>query len=95
MRNMPSYGMRGSPFGMIAGILSIIGALNWGLVGLFNFNVVRSLFGPMSTLSRFVYTLVGISGLFLLFSLFGMNPQQSGMPPQSRGRFSGMGGWWR
>ena len=46
--------------------LSIIGALNWGLVGLFNFNLVSWLFGDYSLLSRIIYILVGISGLYML-----------------------------
>lgn len=45
--------------------LTTIGALNWGLVGLFNFNLVNALFGK-SLLSRIVYTLVGLSGVYLL-----------------------------
>ncbi|MHB1132529.1 MAG: DUF378 domain-containing protein [Chloroflexota bacterium] len=60
------------PWSWVAGLLSIIGALNWGFVGLFNFNLVRTLFGPMSWLSRFIYTLVGISGLYLLMSYWTM-----------------------
>lgn len=51
-------------------ILIIIGTLNWGLVGLLNFDLVRILFGNMSLLSRIVYILVGISGLYAL-SFFG------------------------
>ena len=51
-------------------ILIIIGTLNWGLVGLLNFDLVRVLFGNMSLLSRIVYILVGISGLYAL-SFFG------------------------
>lgn len=55
----------------IAWILVIIGALNWGLVGLFEFDLVAKLFadgfGTLSGLSRVVYTLVGISGLIGLF----------------------------
>ena len=46
--------------------LVIIGALNWLLVGLFSFNLVDSLFGSMSLLSRIIYVLVGISGLWSL-----------------------------
>lgn len=42
-------------------ILVLIGALNWGLVGLFDFDLVAFLFGEMSLLTRFVYTLIGIS----------------------------------
>lgn len=55
----------------IALILVIIGAINWGLIGLFNFNLVDTIFGAMSVISRIIYTLVGISGLWgikLLFS---------------------------
>ena len=44
--------------------LVIIGALNWLLVGLFQFNLVDSLFGELSILTRIIYTLVGISGLW-------------------------------
>lgn len=44
-------------------IISIIGCLNWGLVGLFNFNLVEYLFGDGSLLTRIVYVLVMASGL--------------------------------
>ena len=47
----------------IALILTIIGAINWGLVGLFDFNLVEYLFGDGSLLTRIVYVLVFISGL--------------------------------
>lgn len=53
----------------IASLLAIIGALNWGLIGLFDFNLVEAIFGDMTTLSRIVYTLVGLSGLYMLFRL--------------------------
>ena len=45
-------------------ILVIIGGLNWGLVGLFDFDLVATLFGEMSPLSRIVYILVGASALW-------------------------------
>jgi len=51
-------------------ILIIIGAINWGLIGLFKFNLVDTLFGEMSILSRIVYILVGISGLWAIKLLF-------------------------
>lgn len=47
----------------IALTLVIVGALNWLLIGLFNFDLVATLFGTMSILSRIVYSLVGISGI--------------------------------
>ena len=47
-------------------IISIIGALNWGLIGLFKFNLVSWIFGDMSWISRIIYVIVGICGLYLL-----------------------------
>ncbi|NCU43260.1 DUF378 domain-containing protein [Candidatus Falkowbacteria bacterium] len=49
----------------IALILVIIGGLNWGLIGFFNFNLVTTIFGDLSILSRVVYSLVGLSALVL------------------------------
>ncbi|MBR3255043.1 MAG: DUF378 domain-containing protein [Clostridia bacterium] len=54
----------------IALILVIIGAINWGLIGLFEFNLVDTLFGVGSAISRIVYTLVGLSGLWSIKLLF-------------------------
>ncbi len=50
--------------------LAIIGAVNWGLIGVFKFDLVSFLFGSMSWISRIVYILVGLAGLYLL-SVFG------------------------
>ena len=50
----------------IALVLVVIGALNWGLIGLFNFDLVRIIFGEMTLLTRIVYGLVGLSGLYAL-----------------------------
>lgn len=47
----------------IALVFTIIGALNWGLIGLFDFNLVAMIFGDMTMLSRIVYTIVGITGI--------------------------------
>lgn len=47
-------------------IITVIGALNWGLVGLFRFNLVSWIFGDMSWISRIIYVIVGICGLYLL-----------------------------
>ncbi len=46
--------------------IAIIGAVNWGLIGFFNFNLVAFLFGSMSWLSRIIYALVGLCGLYLI-----------------------------
>lgn len=54
----------------IALAIIIIGAINWGLIGLFEFNLVESLFGTESMLSKIVYILVGISGIIDISLLF-------------------------
>ena len=47
----------------IALVLIIIGAINWGLIGLFSFDLVATIFGDMTIISRIIYGLVGISGI--------------------------------
>lgn len=55
----------------VALILSIIGSLNWGLVGIFQFDLVAWLFGGQgSVISRIIYTLVGLAGLWCITLLF-------------------------
>lgn len=51
---------------LITLLLVIVGAVNWGLVGAFDFNLVSALFGEGSAVSRGVYILVGLSGLWQL-----------------------------
>jgi uncharacterized membrane protein YuzA (DUF378 family) len=55
---------------LVAGVLTLIGALNWGLIGLFRFNLVQALLGP---LARLIYVVVGVSSLLFGFSLFQTN----------------------
>ncbi len=50
---------------MVALVLVIVGGLNWGLVGLFNFNLVTALFGEASMLSNIVFILVGASAVYV------------------------------
>lgn len=50
----------------IALTIVIIGAINWGLIGFFNFNLVAAIFGDMTWISRIIYALVGICGLYLI-----------------------------
>ena len=54
----------------IALTLIIIGAVNWGLIGFFEFDLVAALFGSMTAFSRIVYGLVGLSGLWGIKLLF-------------------------
>lgn len=53
----------------IALVFTIIGAINWGLIGLFNFNLVETLFGA-SMLSAIIYMIVGIAGIINIMLLF-------------------------
>ena len=50
----------------IALTIAIVGAVNWGLIGFFDFNLVASVFGSMTWFSRTIYALVGICGLYLI-----------------------------
>ena len=52
-------------FDWLAVVLVIVGGLNWGLVGVLNFDLVSTIFGDMSALSRIVYTLVGLAAVYL------------------------------
>lgn len=54
----------------LALVLMIIGGLNWGLVGIFKYNLVDEIFGVESALSRIIYTLVGVAALYALLRLF-------------------------
>ncbi len=54
----------------IALILIIIGGLNWGLVGLFNFNLVTAIFGDMTLLARLIYIVVGVAAVYTIIYLF-------------------------
>lgn len=56
--------------------IAIIGAINWGLIGIFRFDLVATLFGSMSWLSRLIYIAVGLAGLYLI-SLYGRVRQNS------------------
>ena len=51
-------------------VITIIGAINWGLIGVLDFNLVETIFGVNSLFSRVIYSLVGISGLINIGILF-------------------------
>ena len=50
----------------IALIVVFIGAVNWGLIGFFRFDLIASLFGQLSAISRIIYAIVGIAGIYSL-----------------------------
>ena len=74
MENRMFYRHRGYKTMMIidriALILTVIGALNWGSIGLFNFDIVAWIGGPMSILSRIIYTLVALAGVWCITLIF-------------------------
>lgn len=54
----------------IALILTVLGAINWGLLGAFEFNLVSALFGQFPYLARLIYILIGLAGLVLIADYF-------------------------
>lgn len=62
--------MKKDALGMIALVLTIIGGLNWGLVGLLNLDLVAAIFGFMPILQQIVYILVGLSAIYLAYVEF-------------------------
>ena len=65
-----------SGIGWVTRILTIIGGLNWGLIGLANYNLVAALFGEGTTAERVVYSVVGISALWELVRLLTREPER-------------------
>ena len=54
----------------IAGILVLVGAINWGLIGAFNVNIVSALVGSETMLEKVIYILVGASGVSMLYEMY-------------------------
>jgi len=54
----------------VALIFTIIGAINWGLIGFFDFNLVSSLFQDSNVIERIIYSIVGVCGIINIFLLF-------------------------
>lgn len=61
--------MRFNAIDWLSLVLIIVGGLNWGLVGAFNYNLVDSIFGADSALSRIIYVLVGLSAVYMVFAV--------------------------
>lgn len=53
----------------LAFALTVIGALNWGLIGIFSFDLVAFLFGEMTALTRFIYSLVGVAAIYHMITI--------------------------
>jgi len=62
----------------VAIVLLVIGGLNWGLVGLFGFNLVAAIFGPLTLISRAIYVLVGLSAIYVAVEAFQFEKRPAG-----------------
>lgn len=70
IKNKGVDSMNRTPLDRVALVLVIIGALNWLLIGLFNYDLVASIFGSASFISRTIYAIVGLAGLYSISLLF-------------------------
>ncbi len=68
---------------VIVFILLIIGGLNWGLIGIFEFDLIAAIFGAMSIISRIIYILVAVSALYQLFLWKNMHVRWGHTPAQA------------
>lgn len=79
-RRSAAQAARTNPMGAldwISMVLLIVGGVNWGLVGLFNVDLVATLFGEMSMLSRLVYVVVGLCALYAIYTSSKMSRTRS------------------
>ena len=71
---------------VVFAVLLVVGGVNWGLVGLFNFDLVAAILGPMSGLSRVVYILVGLSAVYQAVSWAAIQRRWAIAPALSRSK---------
>jgi len=64
--------MNMSPLDRIGMLLLMIGGLNWGLVGFFEYNLVDSIFGVDSMIARVIYAIVGLAAVWMIVKMFAM-----------------------
>ena len=77
------YKTRMNALDWIAMVLMIVGGLNWGLVGLINYDVVATLFGAQTPAARIVYVVVGLAALYSIYTAAKMGGEApSGTPPR-------------
>lgn len=72
--------MRMNALDIIAYLLVVIGGINWGLVGFFDYNLVDAIFGEESGISRTIYALVGLAAVYMLYTFMKVN-----RPERARG----------
>ncbi|MFB5191745.1 DUF378 domain-containing protein [Alicyclobacillus fastidiosus] len=69
--------MRWNAIDWVAWILMVVGGLNWGLIGFFNFNLVDTIFGTMSGLSRSLYAIVGLATIWQIVAVLSRSGTRS------------------
>lgn len=65
--------MRRNALDTVAYVLVIIGGINWGLIGFFNYNLIDGIFGFDSVISHIIYALVGLAALYMIYLLTKVN----------------------
>lgn len=68
--------MRANVADIIATILVIVGGLNWGLIGFFNYNLVDAIFGAGSIVARVVYAIIGLAAVYMIYDLYKLTSRQ-------------------
>jgi len=74
--------MKFSTIDWVALVLTVVGGLNWGLVGAFDFDLVAAIFGDMSVVSRIVYVVVGIAAIYMIIAAITKKEGASSAAPQ-------------
>jgi uncharacterized protein len=75
--------MKATALDKVVYLLLVVGGLNWGLVGAFEFNLVDTIFGEGSALSRIVYVLVGLAALYGLYVFVNMLSRRDSVAPKA------------
>ncbi|MFA5107015.1 MAG: DUF378 domain-containing protein [Patescibacteria group bacterium] len=73
--------MKRNPLDWIAFILLVIGGLNWGLVGIFDYNLVAKIFGDTAVITKIIYILVAVSALYALLTMGKKPKSETAKPP--------------
>ena len=68
--------MRANAADIVATILVIIGGLNWGFVGFFNYNLIDAIFGAGSVIARIIYAIVGLAAVYMIYDLYKLTSRQ-------------------
>lgn len=71
--------MRMNFLDILAYLLVVVGGVNWGLIGFFDYNLVAEIFGFDSTFTNIIYAAVGVAALYMLYTFFKVNSRETGV----------------